>query len=957
MPTVRDASRVAARAAVLVVLCAAVVGCGVWASVRWGEAARWQVQTEEDERVRAPQPVEDPSAADFPTGPRDIKPLIPRRGSGGGISVRIRRVGSDGTKGQDESAEWRITTTYRLGLGAKDPLVGQLRADPELFSAVAYVLPGGFASAQPVSGLAPPNEALSGNLAGLPTWCTISQPAKDGRVTVTAQHVVTARAEPPATQLDDYNLFEKVPDGGKGWVPRLPGRWTWRLDVSRGWGLKVKGAPEHQTARSVGFRLTTTRGADSVTATLTAAQGGAPEDAEESTSTASRHQALPSLLALFLAVGGALVGFARAPDDADGIRRRARAVAVGAGLLVCAAVGVLLWDLYEPSWSMLLWIQDTLWFERTGLGLEPLPIQARAQAVILGIALFALPVLVTAAWRGAPRPGTGSVLAVALPAPAFVLLAWVMGGADWSSPVAHCLAAATLAAVAVLCLLRLPLWRGRTRSWSVPLAAATWAGVAVAVVLLALPRNLWQENRGAPFTYTRPAVLASWSAVFLLLAPWVVTLVALGGPLVSRRLPHRRGQAAVVGVLLCGALLPWWTQFHKEVYYDLPATSALFLHLTGQSPGDRRLLGVQTVAPALQVIWLVCTVLLLLHLRNTGRESGRWHTSARGGCLALLVLAASATVIGAPESWLPYWTTGAALSTAWAGGALLLLPTARAQRAARLHALSGDAHARLVTLLARALLFAEGRHRFLTSSRATLADSSLPPDDWDAKWQSLKRPTAADASDETTRLRADALGGSAGRDAWTNGVTATAATALLALPWTVWTAVQAHGYSGLPQAVTVAGGPTCVWLAHGFTYGYLYPWLRGNSPVAKAGWLWSVMTTVQLLLLVPKLQVPGDAPTLSVFLLLAQSTVMALCLGLFWEIRLVRRADLLWGHIRNFRRLSSLATPAATVLVAAVAAAVTVLATAWANDVTAPVEAPRPSSSSPSPTPSPGAPP
>ncbi|ARX88220.1 hypothetical protein SMD44_07707 [Streptomyces alboflavus] len=147
-----------------------------------------------------------------------------------------------------------------------------------------------------------------------------------------------------------------------------------------------------------------------------------------------------------------------------------------------------------------------------------------------------------------------------------------------------------------------------------------------------------------------------------------------------------------------------------------------------------------------------------------------------------------------------------------------------------------------------------------------------------------------------------------------------AATALLTLPWTAWTAWQAQGYSGVPEAVTVAGAPTCVWLAHGFVYGYLYPWLRGNTPVAKAGWLWTVMSAVQVLLLVPRLRVPQGPVALSVFLLLAQSTVLALGLALYWEIRLVRRADLLWGHIRNFRRLSSLATPLSAILVATMAA-------------------------------------
>ncbi len=48
------------------------------------------------------------------------------------------------------------------------------------------------------------------------------------------------------------------------------------------------------------------------------------------------------------------------------------------------------------------------------------------------------------------------------------------------------------------------------------------------------------------------------------------------------------------------------------------------------------------------------------------------------------------------------------------------------------------------------------------------------------------------------------------------------------------------------------------------------------------------------------------------------------------------------GH---FRRLSSLAAPVSTVLVAAVTAAVTVLATAWADQLTTPQAPPRPAPS------------
>lgn len=144
----------------------------------------------------------------------------------------------------------------------------------------------------------------------------------------------------------------------------------------------------------------------------------------------------------------------------------------------------------------------------------------------------------------------------------------------------------------------------------------------------------------------------------------------------------------------------------------------------------------------------------------------------------------------------------------------------------------------------------------------------------------------------------------------------------------------------------MAGAATWVWLAHGFVYGYLYPWIRGRGPVSKAGWLWAVMAPVQLLLLWPRLRLPFDQTALTVCLLLAQSAVMALGLALYWEVRLIHRADLLWGHVRNFRRLSSLAAPVSTVLVAAVAAAVTVLASSWAGDLTAPEVPP----SLPSPT-------
>ncbi|MEU6990875.1 hypothetical protein ABZ953_09515 [Streptomyces sp. NPDC046465] len=949
MPMVRRVAGAVVRALALLVLCAVVVGCAVWGADRWGDAARRQTLAESRAEVAAPVPTDESDATDFPNGPEDIVPLLPDRDAVGDISVRVRRVGA----GDD----WRITSVYRLSLNAKDPLVPQLRADPARIAEVLYIVPGGYATAEPVGRLAALRRDGPRNLAGLPTWCTVSQPAGNGRVRVSAEQRTIARDAPPGASLAQYNLAQRVPDGAEGIVPRLPGRWTWHLDVPREWGLSVDGRPDRQTAGSVRFHLTPSRGTAAVTASFLEVAEAGPEASTDDTAVAgSRHQALLCLLVLFLAAGGTLTGLRRAPGDAAGTRRRRRTVVLGTWLLLSTALGALLWDLYQPNWSVLGWMTASIVFDSDNLRGQTLPIEARVQGVLLGVLLFALPVLVTAAGyrsRTSLPPPVGTVLAVAAPAPALVLLAWIMGGRDWTGPVVTCLVCASLAAAATFGFLQLLTSGQQLRPWAALLAVTVWAGVASAVVLQALPRNLQR-----PFpdeTLTHLALIASWAAVFVALIPWVAAVLLLGGgplPPAAATGPRR----VVIGAVLLTALVPWWTPLQGLLADGSPAVTGLLIQLTGQSPGDQIILGLRVMAPALQTGWLACTALLLLRLRNTGTESGTWAPTARGRCAGLLVLAAAATVIGAPEAWMPHWTTAAALCTAWAGG-LLLLPPGRAEQAARLHALSGADHARLVTSLARALLFAEGRHRFLTSSRATLADASLPADSWEEKWRSLKDPTSEDTARETTSLRAAALGGSAGRSAWSNGLTAAAATALLTLPWTTRSAWQAHGYSGLPEAVTVAGGPTCVWLAHGFTYGYLYPWLRGNGPVAKAGWMWVALTPVQLLLLVPKLQIPSEPNTLTVFLLLAQSAVMALGLGLYWEIRLVRRADLLWGHIRNFRRLSSLATPVSAVLVAAIAAAVTVLATAWANNVTAPVETPSPSSSAPSATPAPDAPP
>ncbi|WJV44824.1 hypothetical protein [Streptomyces flavofungini] len=917
----------AGRTAVVVLLCAMVVACAVWASDEWGDTTRRQVAAQAVERAQVSMGmVVPPGNATLPVPDPEVRP---GKGSSGKISVRLSREKGD---------KWRVTARYRLRLRESDPLAERLRAAPTTFRQVSTAIPGGFGT------LVAMRPAVKETETAFPARCTVSQASASGTVTVTAEHGVTFTGLAPGRVIS-FGLNSLAPDAEGRPVPHPPGRWRWSLDVPHGWGFSAQGQPDRQTARTVEYTLPARK------STFVFAEFVRAQAPKKDTNTpvwqvrpGSSPEALLSLLALGAVAGGALTVFLTAPGGSAASPRRTRAAIAVTVTALLLAVAALLLHTYSTKWRVLFWLWGAVSYPHNALVPNTLPMESRTQGTLLGTVLFVLPVLavtVTLHLRAGRLPHRFELCVLAAPAVALVLMAWLMGSGGWTEAVLTCLVSASLAAGAVYAALRLGLCGTGARPWAAPLAVAAWTAVATSVVLQVLPWDFqWSPTTNA-WTIDDRAVGVSWPLAFLLPVPWVTALLLLTCPLLPPPIrPGWRGRLAL-GAVLVAVLLPWWTTLRKP---QRPPTSDLFAQLAGQWPGDDFIYGVRTIASGAQIMWCAALVVLIAHLYATGTEPRRLGPGARRDCVTLLLFAATATVIGRPDNWLPYWTTAAALFMAWAG-AHLLLPPARAEHAKRLHRVTGAAHARLLNSLARALLFAEGRHRFLTSSRGTLADTSLPADDWEDKWQSLRRPTPADAARETARLKAVALGGSGGRTAWSNGLTAVSAAALLTLPWTAWTAWQAQGYSGVPEAVTVAGAPTCVWLAHGFVYGYLYPWLRGNTPVAKAGWMWTVMSAVQVLLLVPRLRVPQGPVALSVFLLLAQSTVLALGLALFWEIRLVRRADLLWGHIRNFRRLSSLATPLSAVLVATMAAVATVLATTWANNVTSPVDNPSPSPS------------
>ncbi|NUR25522.1 MAG: hypothetical protein HOV83_06680 [Catenulispora sp.] len=826
-------------------------------------------------------------------------------------------------------------------LRATDPLVDRLRADPRRIQQVVDVLPGGYAT----TSLA---RTFDGSGSGAPSWCSLVQQPGSDQVTVTAERTTALPAFTNGSYLP-YYLGQDLLDSAGEVVPRPPGTWTWSMAIPDSWGFMINGPPELQSAHAVRIEFPWQPPAASVQAVFHVRSA---EDWGDGVDAVLGIKAAVSLLAVLASVAAVFLGLAR--DGAAPTRRPAltRGVTTGAALLVVPVVAVLAWDISVGRWDQLYWVQDSGWHSVGQVSAEGQLIETQVQGALLGVFLFSLPLFAICALRaarGAGPPPPRHVVALTLPALCLLVTAWLMGGGLWNGAVALCCGAASVAAGAVLLAPRLHSAAAAVRTWLPALAAAAWTTVVATIVLDAVPAQFRLSALAAdPATaLDHRAAIASWLLVYLLLTPLATALLLLVGGLPGLALPvvsqlPRWARAALVPVLVT-ALLPWWTGT-EDPSYAHPRSIPLITQLTGQTPGSEYIAGIDVLAPTLQVVWLAATVLLLTQLRNSGGSPGRWGASARAGCVALVLLAAAAPFAGSPKTWLPHTTSAAALAAVWCGS-LVLLPSERRARATRLHALSGAAHARLVNSLARALLFSESRHRFLSASRGTLADSSASPQDWERTWQNLRRPTGSDAARETALLRATALGSSAGRSAWSNGLAAAGAGGLLTLPWTAWPAWHGLGFSGLPEVLTIAGGTTLVWLAHGFLYGYLYPWLRGRGPVAKAGWLWAVMSPVQILLLWPRLQPPFSQTALSVTLLLAQSTVLALGLALFWEIRLVRRADLLWGHVRNFRRLSSLAAPLSAVLVAAIAAAVTVLASTWAGELTAPDVPPTPATS------------
>lgn len=288
---------------------------------------------------------------------------------------------------------------------------------------------------------------------------------------------------------------------------------------------------------------------------------------------------------------------------------------------------------------------------------------------------------------------------------------------------------------------------------------------------------------------------------------------------------------------------------------------------------------------------------------------------------------------------LSYGALSASEPTVLAGlAALLLLPASRVDQAVDLGSIDRAKHSQNVAHEIQRRLVRAGESDYLRAAREKLAKGELSTEDLAKGFQPFR------AADAAAPAMEQALGSPAGVSPWRNGVAAGFAGVLLAIPTAVLldpgmpnlqVLKQSLDYTGLtfPFDITVS---VFRWAVFAFLYGYFYPRVPGRTAVAKA-------SALALAILVPRLAdvlvyrppVTGGL-VVPALVATAQCLLFGLALGLFWELRLARLADVPWTRIRNVRSLKAVAVPAGTVAVAAAVAA----ATALTNYAMAPITTP-----------------
>ncbi|WP_407111248.1 hypothetical protein ACE1N8_25900 [Streptomyces sp. DSM 116494] len=793
---------------------------------------------------------------------------------------------------------WRAVALHRLTLSGDDPMISDLRrGDPSLGSLVPFTAAVSWGH----DGCSKDTISADGSKAN-----RVTQDGPDAKTLVSFEETEGGRvySEECADQspLPDAQVVRLDVDGesiGKG---SIYDRWTVRVQSKEGRVVAASGARVlRQSSRYVEFTL---QGQGPVTVTL----GEFDKTSKNESDLAILGAALQSggsplsdtlsLAACFIALLCCLIlPFIREWAPAAFLRRWQ----VTAIIATAVTTGLLLFNLgafggeseERPAYSAAGTFFTAWWWV-----MLPLLLLAVLARVVSGHPPRLKQLLLVA------TPG----LAVA--SPMVALSATDRAVWPWLE-----MAIAISAAGAVGAVLRGGLLGAAGRRWAATAAVTVLMGVLAIGAGAGLPASEGEPGIGS--TWLLANILASYALEWFWPAVFLVTLLMLG---------QSRWVAAGVTIMLwlvlgigAGGIVYDWRWMPGGPWTAIGVSHSI---------------AAQGMATSVQT-GVLFTIIFLLWRHSVDRIG--WPLCVRTGTVALGISAAATmstaggiTMIGASE--VGPSSFGLTLLIACVGFAWLV-PRSAKPRALRLHATTPAAHTRRIHALLKDQTLAASRRVFLISSHTALAEGQLSPRQWSARWRKLGGlARGGTAPQHSIALRASALGSSGGREAWRNGVAAAVLVGALSLPWSAYTLPprisQITTYD--PVEVVAQWSTALRWPLYGFVYGYLYSWLRGNTPLGRAMCLLAVVLPVEIANLLYAGQSPAD---FSVALLLTSGDCLAvfLILGLYWEARQVRAAGLRWGQIRNFRSLSALAVPATTIVVAVTTAVATALIGVWAT--------------------------
>ncbi|NUT43971.1 MAG: hypothetical protein HOV86_28645 [Thermoactinospora sp.] len=423
-------------------------------------------------------------------------------------------------------------------------------------------------------------------------------------------------------------------------------------------------------------------------------------------------------------------------------------------------------------------------------------------------------------------------------------------------------------------------------------------GIALGTLALALWMRALMSGEAYPPDSTRLVLALAWS------------LIPIAGIAVATRQWSRVvvGMGFVAGLLVQGWPSEWldansWTRQIEDAFPVYPSLGAFPLDAL-----YRGMLG----------LLLLSFILIVLRLRRLGDSPMALNSRAvQGTMMAALLVVYLTPREDALDVGVPLPSLAITSLIAWLGATWLITGPRLEFREPLTHAEHRDM---IRDALHQRLLF-QAKQELYRLGRGKLGAGEMTLEDFDNQRRDLNH-----ALGEESHRPETAFATSAACSPWHNGVMAFTLTLALTLPF-----AALFGWpSGTDLSVFVFDARGLLALpVFGFLFGYFYPLLRGTQPMTKALYLMTAATATEISAYVTALFEP-DIGAIDKFQVIAivvgQTALACIGLGLYWEWRLMHLAGEPWGRVRNVRSVRSLATPLIAVVIAAGTTAATTVA-------------------------------